>query len=147
MKDLPAGMADFAAIRQRGGYYADKTKFLYEVAQWPAPFFLSRPRSFGKSLLVSALECLLRGQRKLFKGLWIDSSGYKWTRHPVIRLEMNHAVEDDVATMEDALSFLLAEIATKEKVEIKENRPKLMLLSLVNLLYRESGQKVAILID
>ncbi|MDR1656091.1 MAG: AAA family ATPase [Deltaproteobacteria bacterium] len=58
MKKLPVGIADFATIR-KGGYYADKTKLLYKIIQWPVPYFLSRPRRFGKTVLVDSLEYLL----------------------------------------------------------------------------------------
>jgi hypothetical protein len=76
IRELPLGLTDFADIRQNGHYYADKTEFLYEIAIRPDPFFLARPQGFGKTLLVNTLECLLRGQRELFKALWIDQSDY-----------------------------------------------------------------------
>ncbi|MDR2140233.1 MAG: AAA family ATPase, partial [Deltaproteobacteria bacterium] len=79
MKDLPIGMASFEEIRLNGNVYADKTEFLRNLLKSRKPYFLSRPRRFGKSLLVSTLEAILRGRRELFQGLWIDSSDYDWT--------------------------------------------------------------------
>ncbi|MDR2142173.1 MAG: AAA family ATPase, partial [Deltaproteobacteria bacterium] len=76
MKKLPLGLASFAEIRRRGCVYADKTEFIHNLINEGNPFFLSRPRRFGKSLLVSTLEAILRGRRELFQGLWIDSSDY-----------------------------------------------------------------------
>ncbi|MDR2141839.1 MAG: AAA family ATPase, partial [Deltaproteobacteria bacterium] len=78
MKDLPIGMADFEEIRLADSVYADKTEFLRKLLKVRKPYFLSRPRRFGKSLLVSTLEAILRGRRELFQGLWIDSSDYDW---------------------------------------------------------------------
>jgi hypothetical protein len=78
MKRLPLGVDDFAVIRQNDYFYADKTKLLYELVRLPIPNFLSRPRRFGKTLIVSALEHILLGHRELFKGLWIDGSDYDW---------------------------------------------------------------------
>ncbi|MDR1872607.1 MAG: ATP-binding protein, partial [Deltaproteobacteria bacterium] len=145
---LPIGAADFRLIREFGLYYADKTKFLYPIVQVPLPYFLSRPRRFGKSLLLETLESILRGQRELFQGLWIDQSDYHWTPYPVIRLEMNNVVENDVVTMEETLSRNLATIAKNEGVEnLEKNSPKNMLGDLIDSLYQDTHQKVAILID
>ncbi|MDR3204542.1 MAG: AAA family ATPase, partial [Deltaproteobacteria bacterium] len=71
---IPLGIADFAEIRSEGFIYADKTELIYKLIESKQPFFLSRPRRFGKSLLVSTLETLLKGgedNKKLFEGLWI----------------------------------------------------------------------------
>jgi hypothetical protein len=71
---LPVGIDDFKIIRRENLFYADKTELLHQLAGNDiTPFFLSRPRRFGKSLMLNALKAILRGQRELFKGLWIDS--------------------------------------------------------------------------
>ncbi|MDR1871129.1 MAG: AAA family ATPase, partial [Deltaproteobacteria bacterium] len=145
---LPIGAANFRLIREYGLYYADKTKFLYPIVKAPLPYFLSRPRRFGKTLLLETLECILRGQKDLFKGLWIDQSNYRWTPYPIIRLEMNKVVENDVETMKETLSHQLAEVAKNEGVEnLEKNSPKIMLGDLINSLYQDTHQTVAILID
>ncbi|MDR2140748.1 MAG: AAA family ATPase, partial [Deltaproteobacteria bacterium] len=94
MKLLPVGVANFQQISQNACVYADKTKFLYNLLKLQRPYFLSRPRRFGKSLLVSTLEAILMGQRELFKGLWIDQSDYDWQPYPVIHLSLS-AVRTD----------------------------------------------------
>ncbi|MDR1871281.1 MAG: AAA family ATPase, partial [Deltaproteobacteria bacterium] len=123
VRRLRIGATDFANIRQNGNFYADKTKFLYEIAILPDPFFLSRPRRFGKTLLVNTLECILRGRRHLFKGLWIDQSDYDWQPYPVIRLDMNQTVGDDVATMERRLSNMLVVLAKIEGLTLEKEIP------------------------
>ncbi|MDR1085677.1 MAG: AAA family ATPase [Deltaproteobacteria bacterium] len=71
--ELQAGLAAFPAIRQEGCFYAGKTQLLRQLIKVPKPYFLSRPRRFGKSLTLNALEAILKGRRELFEGLWIDS--------------------------------------------------------------------------
>ncbi|MDR0355695.1 MAG: AAA family ATPase, partial [Deltaproteobacteria bacterium] len=103
MKDLPIGITDFAEIRQDDYFYADKTRLLYELVRRKVPHFLSRPRRFGKSLLVNTLENILRGRRDLFKGLWIDGSDYDWTTYPVIKLQMNGMRNNSPQAMETSI--------------------------------------------
>ncbi|MDR1870709.1 MAG: AAA family ATPase, partial [Deltaproteobacteria bacterium] len=147
VRRLRLGATDFANIRQNGDYYADKTKFLYQIAKLPFPFFLSRPRRFGKTLLLDTLNCILEGRRYLFKGLWIDQSDYDWRSYPVIRLEMNGVVGDDLATMERRLSNMLENVAMVEGLTLEKKRPSDTLTNLVTKLHLKSGQRVATLID
>lgn len=87
-KPLPTTTASFRGIIEGNYRYIDKTKYIYDLVKNPkGAWFLSRPRRFGKSLLISTLEELFRGQRDLFHGLWIDQSDYDWTAYPVIRLD------------------------------------------------------------
>ena len=80
--------ADFRELREKGYIYVDKTEQLYRLANGidigGKLFFISRPRRFGKSLMLSTLECLFRGQRELFKGLAIDKLDYDWAEYPVL---------------------------------------------------------------
>ncbi|MDR3203501.1 MAG: AAA family ATPase [Deltaproteobacteria bacterium] len=90
---IPLGIADFQEIRREGLLYADKTELIYKLIKVRRPFFLSRPRRFGKSLLVSTLKALLRGgndNKKLFEGLWLhDHTDYDFTPNPVIHLSLS----------------------------------------------------------
>ncbi|MDR1872433.1 MAG: AAA family ATPase [Deltaproteobacteria bacterium] len=125
MRELPLEAPDFATIRQLGDYYADKTQFLYHIARRPTTCFLSRPRRFGKTFLLSTLKYLLEGRRDLFKGLWIDKSDYNWTPYPVIKLEMNTVIANNAAVMEKRLSnLLLSLVRQEEKKEEKEKEAK-----------------------
>ncbi|MDR1872831.1 MAG: ATP-binding protein, partial [Deltaproteobacteria bacterium] len=146
-RELPVGAADFASIRQNNDYYADKTKFLYQIARRPYPYFLSRPRRFGKTLLVSTLKCLLEGRRELFKGLWIDQSDYHWTPYPIIRLEMNRVIAKDLGVMEEKLRDLMEEVAKLKEVELERKSSDTMFARLIQRLHQKSTQTVAILID
>jgi hypothetical protein len=82
----------FSQTRELGRFYEDKTELLYELVREPAWHFLARPPGFFQTFLISTLEAILKGQRDLFKGLWIDTSGYDWTPYPVITLDMEWAI-------------------------------------------------------
>ncbi len=71
---LPLGIQDFGELITGGYTYVDKTQLIYKILTQGKPYFLSRPRRFGKSLLISTFEALFLGKRELFKGLWIDKS-------------------------------------------------------------------------
>ena len=86
---LPTGIQDFQRIRKEAYLYVDKTEAIYRLIAAGNPTFLSRPRRFGKTVLVSTMEAIFRNQRDLFKGLWIDHSDYQWEEYPVIRLDMS----------------------------------------------------------
>ncbi|MDR0547961.1 MAG: AAA family ATPase, partial [Deltaproteobacteria bacterium] len=119
MKKLPIGLADFSEIISGDYIYADKTKLLYELLKERKPYFLSRPRRFGKTLLVSALEAILKGRRELFKGLWIDDSDYDWQPKPVIRLSLNGLDSSSLESLEEGLLNSLSFIAESESLTLR----------------------------
>ena len=84
MGNIAQDISDFAKLRQNGCIYVDKTAILHELMCDPGRslYFISRPRRFGKSLMLSTLECIFRGRRDLFKGLAIDKLDYDWAEYP-----------------------------------------------------------------
>ncbi|MDR2140324.1 MAG: AAA family ATPase, partial [Deltaproteobacteria bacterium] len=154
MKKLPIGFADFEEIRRRGCVYADKTEFLHNLLTDGNPFFLSRPRRFGKSLLVSTLEAILRGRRELFQGLRIDSSDYDWTAYPVLHFSMDNIYSDDPTIVEKVLRQSLDSIAFQERfspdlLDLLKNwpTPGTYFSALIKEFHFKYGLKPAILID
>ncbi len=89
MKKIATGTSSFRKLIEEGFIYVDKTHLIYDLINGEALYFLSRPRRFGKSLLISTLKELFEGNRDLFKGLWIDSSDYNWEQHAVISLDFS----------------------------------------------------------
>lgn len=83
----PIGTQSFSNIRDGGFAYVDKTRLVYQLASTGKYYFLSRPRRFGKSLLVSTMEAYFSGQKELFKGLDIESLEKDWTAYPVLHLD------------------------------------------------------------
>ena len=86
---IAQGTYDFRIMREKGYRYVDKTALLYPLVTRDGDgfFFISRPRRFGKSLMLSTLECLFRGERELFKGLAIDQMDYDWKSYPIISFD------------------------------------------------------------
>ena len=84
------GVQEFDWIRERQAPYIDKTKYVWQMATTKAKyFFLSRPRRFGKSLLVDTLRCYFEGRKELFEGLYIYNKETEWKKYPVIRIDLN----------------------------------------------------------
>ena len=92
MKPIPVSTCNFPEIRQANRLYVDKTSYLYKLITDPScdMFFMSRPRRFGKSLMISTLKAIFQGRRELFEGLDISGTDYDWKAHPVIHLDMSN---------------------------------------------------------
>ena len=87
---LPVGIQSFAKIRREGFVYVDKTDLVWQLVNKGKQYnYLSRPRRFGKSLLVDTLACYLSGRKELFEGLKIMDLEKEWVKRPVIRLDMS----------------------------------------------------------
>jgi hypothetical protein len=86
MKKLPIGIQTFAKLIHNNCVYVDKTHLIYNLISQGSCYFFSRPRRFGKSLLVSTLDAIFSGKKELFKGLAIESLPYEWKEHPVISI-------------------------------------------------------------
>ena len=89
LKRLPVGIQTFSKIKELDCLYIDKTEYIWNMIHLSNYIFLSRPRRFGKSLLVSTLQAYFEGRRELFKGLYIDSVEKEWTEYPVLRFDMS----------------------------------------------------------
>ena len=101
MKPLPIGIQTFRNIIEGGYLYIDKTQYLYNlVLNSKGAYFLSRPRRFGKSLMLSTLEEIFLGNKELFKNLWIYNAEFPWDKHPVIRMDFSK----QKATTKEALT-------------------------------------------
>ena len=85
----PIGIQSFDKIREDGYIYVDKTALIYDLVKNGNIYFLSRPRRFGKSLLISTLDCYFKGRKELFKGLAIDELEQEWKEYPVFHLDFN----------------------------------------------------------
>lgn len=109
LKRFPIGVQDFAVIREDGKYYVDKTDLIYKLVKADRYFFLSRPRRFGKSLLVSTLQYYFEGRKDLFTGLAMERLETEWKKYPVFKLSFagnKFITEEDLA---DTLNLKLGE--------------------------------------
>jgi hypothetical protein len=99
IRKLPIGIQDFPRLRQEGYLYVDKTALVYKLATEGSAYFLSRPRRFGKSLLLSTLGAYFEGRKELFTGLAIEQLERDWIEHPVLRLDLNAEKYDSHAAL------------------------------------------------
>ena len=88
-RKLPIGIQTFEKLREEGYLYVDKTAMIYRLASSSVPYFLSRPRRFGKSLLLSTFEAYFLGKKELFQGLAIEKMETEWKQYPVLHLDLN----------------------------------------------------------
>lgn len=88
-KIYPIGIQNFEKIRKGGYFYIDKTALVYQLVKTGSYYFLSRPRRFGKSLLISTLEAYFQGKQELFKGLAMEKLEKDWVKYPVLHLDLN----------------------------------------------------------
>ncbi len=109
LKLFPIGLQDFAQIRKNGYYYVDKTALVYELVQSGRVYFLSRPRRFGKSLLVSTLKCYFEGRKDLFEGLAIGGLEKEWKKHPVFHESFSITKYNDLNSLQVTLDNILSD--------------------------------------
>jgi len=104
MKPLTTSSYTFSDLIAGGYLYVDKTAYIHElVREYKGQYFLSRPRRFGKSLLISTLKSIFLGQRKLFDGLFIAGTDYDWKPYPVIHLDLGTAAAETAERLEEHL--------------------------------------------
>ena len=109
LKRFPIGLQDFAQIRRNGYYYVDKTALVYEMTSTGRVYFLSRPRRFGKSLLVSTLKCYFEGRKDLFEGLAMEGLEKEWKKHPVFHVSFSINKYNDMNSLRVTLNNILSE--------------------------------------
>ncbi|MDR3267819.1 MAG: ATP-binding protein [Tannerella sp.] len=147
MKQLPIGIQSFKDLRENNYLYVDKTAHIHRIVTTGKVYFLSRPRRFGKSLLVSTMDELFRGNKPLFEGLYIYDK-WDWTRqYPVIRIDWTRITHSTPEEMKVSLRGYLKDIAKKYAVSLtKESAPDCF-DELIQLLHEKTGEKVVVLID
>ena len=147
-RKLPVGIQSFEKIRKEGHLYVDKTDIIWQLANRNKTYnYLSRPRRFGKSVLVDTLEAYFLGKKELFEGLKIMQLETEWVKRPVIRLDMSRAG----AEPETLRSYLDITFDRLEKEYGITPKPTAKLADRFNAIivgaYEQTGQQVAILID
>ena len=148
MKQLPIGIQDFNKIVEGNYLYIDKTEYIHRLITSNNACFLSRPRRFGKSLLISTLEEIFNANTELFKGLWIAQSNYNWKKHPVIRIDFSKLNSQTVISLKTGLNLRIKEIAQNYGLDLTFNEElDYNTYSLIKELCRITKERVVILID
>lgn len=144
---LPIGIQDFEDLRNRGSIYVDKTHLVYKLVTEGKPYFLSRPRRFGKSLLLSTMEYYFRGKKDLFKGLAIENLEKDWVEYPVIKISFGADNYPDLNCLISLENSVLSEYEKKYDIAVSDSRAAPRLKNIIKGAYEKTGKQVVILID
>lgn len=150
-RKLPIGIQDFEKLRKEGFIYVDKTKHVYELAQSGLPYFLSRPRRFGKSLFLSTLEAYFLGKKELFKGLYIydkeEASENPWQIYPVLKFSLAAGDFTNEEGLENRLKDTLAEFEKKYKLPEEGDSLPVRFEHALRNACEKTGKQVVVLVD
>ena len=147
LKQLPVGIQTFEKIIAQNCLYVDKTAYIHKMLKASNYIFLSRPRRFGKSLLVSTLQSYFEGRKDLFKGLYIEQVEKEWTEYPVLRLSLASSKHMEKEQLEDYLLHILEEHEKRFGISANHSEPNIRLMNLITSVYEKTGKQVVILID
>ena len=143
----PIGIQNFESLREDGFFYVDKTRQLFNLVEGGKYYFLSRPRRFGKSLLLSTIKAYFEGKRELFKGLSIEQLEKEWKRYPVLHLDLNAENYTTVSALELLLEENLCRWEQEYGVTQIEHTLAARFRSVIRQAYVKNGNKVVILVD
>ena len=147
MKRLPLGMQSLREIICDGYVYVDKTPFVYSLINDTKHYFLSRPRRFGKSLLLDTIAEIFSGDKELFRGLFIYDSDFSFEKHPVLRLDMSNIANESTEILKEELSNELQKRVRLESFDFDYNTPSAIFKALIEGLYKKYDRRVVVLID
>ncbi len=146
-RKLPIGIQTFRTIREEGCYYVDKTAHVGRLVEEGAHYFLSRPRRFGKSLLLDTIKELFEGSEELFRGLAVHDR-WDWSvRRPVLRLDFGGGSFDEPDLAAKETMAQLDAIERRNGVEARYDTAPARFGHLIETLHERSGQRVAVLVD
>ena len=147
-KLYPIGILTFELICKDNNAYVDKTRYVYDITHTNGKyFFLSRPRRFGKSLLLSTMKSYFEGRKDLFKGLAIEMLEKEWTEYPVLLLSMASAKHMNEERLQQYLLFILKNMEDRFGIESDTTEPNLRFANLIKCIYQQTGRPVVVLID
>lgn len=143
----PIGIQSFEKLRENGYVYVDKTALMYRMVKTGSYYFLSRPRRFGKSLLVSTLRAYFEGKRELFEGLAIEQLEKEWKQHPIFHLDLNIEKYDTPQSLDYILEKAVAAWEDLYGANPSEQSISLRFAGVIERAYKQTGNRVVILVD
>lgn len=146
-KIYPIGIQNFEKIRREGFFYVDKTALIYQMIKTGSYYFLSRPRRFGKSLLISTLEAYFQGKKELFEGLAMEKLEKDWIKYPILHIDLNTEKYDTPESLENKLNRNLVEWEKKYGAEPAETSLAMRFEGIIGRACEQEGQSVVILVD
>ena len=146
-KIYPIGIQNFEKIRNDGYLYIDKTALMYQMVKTGSYYFLSRPRRFGKSLLISTLEAYFQGKKELFTGLAVERLEKDWIKYPILHLDLNIEKYDTPESLDNILEKSLTAWEKLYGAEPSERSFSLRFAGIIERACKQAGQRVVILVD
>ena len=147
-KLYPIGIQTFERIREEDMFYVDKTEYVYRMTHTDGKyFFLSRPRRFGKSLLVSTFQSYFEGRKSLFDGLALGKLEKEWVEYPVLHFDMSLGKHMEKEQLERYLLQILEQNEQRFGVVFDSPDPNIRLINLIQAAYEKTGKQVVVLID
>ena len=158
MRKNPAGIQSFETIRLNGFKYVDKTQYVYKMISSGNPVFLSRPRRFGKSLLVSTLEAVFQGRRELFEEitledgtvqprLFIAMTDWKWEKYPVLRFDFSRVGAKGMDSLDTYISLTLSDYEKQYDIATDITDHAARISRIIKTAHAATGKKVVVLVD
>ena len=146
-RKLPIGIQNFEKIRKDDYIYVDKSALVYQLVSTNSPYFLSRPRRFGKSLLMSTIEAYFLGKKELFSGLAMESLEKDWKKYPVLHLDLNAENYNSVESLERILNEYLCFWEDKYGASAAETSLSLRFKGIIRRAHEQTGLQTVVLID
>ena len=147
-KLYPIGIQTFEEIRKLDNLYIDKTEYIYRMTHTDGKyFFLSRPRRFGKSLLVSTFQSYFEGKKELFEGLAIEKLEKEWNEYPVLHFSLAGGKHMEKEQLDQYLLYILKENEDRFGVDYDSPAPNVRLLNLIRTVTAKTGKQAVVLID
>lgn len=145
--NYPIGIQDFAKLRENNFVYVDKTDMVFDITKNDGVYFLSRPRRFGKSLLVSTIKYYFEGRHDLFKGLKIESLEKKWETYPVFEIDFNGSNYTEADALEQTLNGYLVKWEQQYGVMPATDQPGRRLADVLHQAHVQTGKTCVVLVD
>ena len=157
-RKYPVGIQSFESIRMDGYVYVDKTPLIYKMITEGKPYFLSRPRRFGKSLLVSTLAAVFEGRRELFEAfttedgieqpqLYIATTNWRWEKFPVLRFDFSANNLTSIEKMDEYVDKTLADYEKQYGLSAGNASTSPRMVDIVRTAHEQTGRKVVVLCD
>jgi len=151
IRNMPIGIQDFPTMMEGDYVYVDKTLFIPMLEKVGRAYFLSRPRSFGKSLFLSTLQTYFEGRKELFKGLFIEKykaeRGEEWQSYPILKLDLNAGNYKDDQELKKVLNAHIEKWCVQFEIKKEFDLVHLNFSYIIEALYKKFNKKVVILID
>ena len=157
-RKYPVGIQSFESLRKDGYLYIDKTPLIYKMITEGKPYFLNRPRRFGKSLLVSTLAAVFEGRRDLFEAftteqgieqpqLFIATTDWKWEKYPVLRFDFSAGDLSTIEQLDTLIDFTLGTYEKQYGISQETKDANVRMVNLMRKLHEQTGKRVVVLVD